>query len=230
MKSIRAAEAVKVVENSFRDVNIAFVNELAQSFDQMSIDIKDVIDGAATKPFAFLAHYPSRGVGGHCIPVDPYYLIEEAKRKGFDHEFLRTARKINNYMPVYTVKILQNLLNDIEKPLKKTRVGVLGLSYKANIDDLRESPAFKIIEELKKRNAEVITFDPYVKDKSTVKSLEKLLEKSEALVLVTNHQDFLNKEDLFKKFKIKAIVDGVNCLDKEKIKKAGIRYHGIGSF
>ncbi|MCK5081177.1 MAG: nucleotide sugar dehydrogenase, partial [Candidatus Moranbacteria bacterium] len=122
MKSIRAAEAVKVVENSFRDVNIAFVNELAQSFDQMGIDVKDVIDGAATKPFAFMAHYPSRGVGGHCIPVDPYYLIEEAKRKGFDHQFLSAARKINNYMPIYTVKLLQDAVNNIEKPLKNTAI------------------------------------------------------------------------------------------------------------
>jgi nucleotide sugar dehydrogenase len=228
MKSIKAAESVKVVENSFRDVNIAFVNELAQSFDQMGIDVKDVIDGAATKPFAFMAHYPSRGVGGHCIPVDPYYLIEEAKRKGFDHQFLRTARRINNYMPFYTVKILQDTLNEIEKPLKNTRVGVLGLSYKANIDDLRESPAFKIIDELKKKKADISVYDPYIKDKSDVKSLEELLEKVEALVLITNHKDFLAKEDLFKKFKIKAIVDGVNCLDGEKIKKFGIKYHGIG--
>lgn len=228
MKTIRSAEAVKVVENSFRDVNIAFVNELAQSFDRMGIDVKDVIDGAATKPFAFLAHYPSRGVGGHCIPVDPYYLIEEAKRKGFDHQFLSTARKINNYMPIYTVKLLQDALNEVEKSIKNTVVGVMGLSYKANIDDLRESPAFKIIEELKSKGAKVITFDPYCEDKSDVKALEKLLEKSEALILVTNHQEFLNKEDLFKKYKIKAIVDGTNALNGDKIKKLGIKYHGIG--
>ncbi len=230
MKSIKAAESVKVVENSFRDVNIAFVNELAQSFDQMGIDVKDVIDGAATKPFAFMAHYPSRGVGGHCIPVDPYYLIEEAKRKGFDHLFLRAARKINNYMPFYTVKTLQDILNEIELPLKNTAIGILGLSYKANIDDLRESPAFKIVDELKKKQAKISTFDPYAKKESNVNSLEELLKNSEALILVTNHQEFLNKEDLFKKFNIKAIVDGVNCLDGEKIKSFGIKYHGIGKF
>jgi len=228
MKTIRSAEAVKVVENSFRDVNIAFVNELAQSFDRMGIDVKDVIDGAATKPFAFMAHYPSRGVGGHCIPVDPYYLIEEAKRKGFDHQFLSTARKINNYMPIYTVKILQDALNEIEMPLKGTSVGVLGLSYKANIDDLRESPAFKIIDELKAKGASVKTFDPYIPEKSDTKSLEEVLEKSEALILVTNHKDFSDKEDLFKKFNIKAVVDGANSLDAKKIKKLGIKYHGIG--
>jgi len=103
MKSIREAEACKVVENSFRDINIAFVNELAKSFDAMDIDVVDVINGAATKPFSFMAHYPACGVGGHCIPVDPYYLIERAKRAGFDHKFLRTSRTINNSMPSYTV-------------------------------------------------------------------------------------------------------------------------------
>jgi nucleotide sugar dehydrogenase len=194
----------------------------------MGIDVKDVIDGAATKPFAFMPHYPSRGVGGHCIPVDPYYLIEEAKRNGFDHQFLRSARKINNYMPIYTVEMLQDALNEAEMPLKNTKVGVLGLSYKANIDDLRESPAFKIIEELKTKGAKVKTFDPYILDKSDTNSLEEILEYSEALILVTNHDDFLDKEDEFKKFNIKALVDGVNCLDADKIKEMGIKYHGIG--
>ncbi|MCK5080879.1 MAG: hypothetical protein KAQ63_01835, partial [Candidatus Moranbacteria bacterium] len=102
------------------------------------------------------------------------------------------------------------------------------LSYKANIDDLRESPAFKIIDELKKKGAQTITFDPYVQEKPDVNSLEKLLEKSEALILVTNHKEFLGKEADFKRFDIKAIIDGVNCLDSQKIKKMGIEYHGIG--
>ena len=106
MKSIREAEAVKIVENSFRDINIAFVNELAKSFDRLDIDVKDVILGASTKPFAFMAHFPSCGVGGHCIPVDPYYLIEHAKKKsGFEHKFLSLAREINNSMPSYTVEL-----------------------------------------------------------------------------------------------------------------------------
>ncbi len=111
MKSIREAEAVKVVENSFRDINIAFVNELARSFDVLGIDVKDVIQGAATKPFSFMPHYPSCGVGGHCIPVDPYYLIERAKKSGFDHRFLKIAREINNAMPAYSVELLQDILN-----------------------------------------------------------------------------------------------------------------------
>ncbi len=143
MKSIREAEAVKIMENSFRDINIAFVNELAKSFDRMNIDIVDVIKGASTKPFAFMPHWPGCGVGGHCIPVDPYYLIEKAKENEFDHKFLRTARNINNSMPFYTVELLQDMLNSIQKSIKGTNIGIMGISYKANVGDLRESPALK---------------------------------------------------------------------------------------
>ncbi len=229
MHSIREAEAVKVVENSFRDVNIAFVNELAKSFDRMHIDVKDVIDGAATKPFSFLAHYPGRGVGGHCIPVDPYYLIEKAKEVGFDHQFLRVARGINNSMPLYTVGLLQNILNELKMPLKGTKVGVLGLAYKANTDDLRESPSLKIIQELERKKAKVIRFDPFLKTLSDAPDLKTLLKKVDVLILVTNHQEFLDiPPEEFKRYHILAIVDGMNCLAKNKIKRLGIKYHGIG--
>ena len=229
MKSIREAEATKIVENSFRDINIAFVNELAKSFDVLGIDVVDVIKGASTKPFAFMAHWPSRGIGGHCIPVDPYYLIERAKASGFDHEFLKTARKVNNSMPEYTVELLQDALNDLKIALNGTTVGLLGISYKANIADLRESPALKIIKFLKKHKANVLVFDPHVRKHSTVKSLEDLLRKSTALILATNHREFLEIDPaLFKKHGIKVIIDGMNVLDKEKIQKHGIIYKGIG--
>jgi len=229
MASIKEAEACKVVENSFRDINIAFVNELAKSFDQMNINVKNVIDGAATKPFAFMAHYPGRGVGGHCIPVDPYYLIERAKESGFDHKFLRVAREINNSMPNYTVELMQDLLNDAGLAMKGTAVGVMGLSYKANVDDLRESPAIKIISELKKKGAKIVRYDPYIPSLSDVKDLKTFLQKSQAIILVTNHKEFLEIDPKeFKKNKIAAIVDGMNVLPAEKIKKLGIKYHGIG--
>ncbi len=230
MKSIREAEAVKIVENSFRDINIAFVNELARSFDVLNIDVKDVILGAATKPFAFMAHYPSCGVGGHCIPVDPYYLIERAKQSGFDHKFLKIAREINNGMPAYTVELLQDALNQVKLPLNGTRVGVLGLSYKANIDDVRESPAFKVIKHLTKHGAKVETFDPHVKKRSSMKTLDAILKKSEALVLVTDHQEFKEAltPALLKKHGIKVMIDGKNCLDKASFNKSKIIYKGIG--
>src|SRR5512146_1842259 len=118
MDSLKEAEAVKIVENSFRDINIAFVNELAMSFTKLGIDIKNVIDGAATKPFSFMPHYPSVGVGGHCIPVDPYYQIKYAKGHGFNHEFLSLARSINNRMPEFTVERLIDGLNEADLTIK----------------------------------------------------------------------------------------------------------------
>ena len=229
MKSIREAEAVKIMENSFRDINLAFVNELAKSFDVLDIDIVDVIKGASTKPFAFMPHWPSRGVGGHCIPVDPYYLIERAKASGFDHEFLKIARKVNNSMPEYTVEILQDALNKVKMPLNGTNIGILGISYKANIADLRESPVIKIVNHLKRHEANVLIFDPHTKEHSTATSLEELLEKSDALILATNHKEFLEIDPaLFKKHGIKVLVDGMNALNKEEIEKHGILYKGIG--
>ncbi|MFH0820019.1 MAG: nucleotide sugar dehydrogenase [bacterium] len=229
MDNIREAEAVKILENSFRDINIAFVNELAKSFDRLDIDITNVIRGAATKPFAFMAHWPGCGVGGHCIPVDPYYLIEEAKKNDFDHKFLRSARNINNSMPVYTVELLQEALNSIEKSIKGTNIGILGVSYKANIGDLRESPPLKIIELLRKKGANLHIFDPYIAKLSTTGSLAELLQKSEAIIVATNHREFLQMPvEEFGNNNIRVIIDGRNCLDKKAIKKLGIVYRGIG--
>ncbi len=229
MKHIREAEACKVVENSFRDINIAFVNELAKSFDVLGIDVKDVIDGAATKPFAFMPHYPSCGIGGHCIPVDPYYLIEKAKQAGFDHKFLRTSRNINNSMPQYTVEKLQNALNDLKRPLNGTNVGVLGIAYKANVDDDRESPYYDIVKILEKFGAIVHSFDPHLKKKSSCKTMKSFLKKSEAIILITNHKEFeVIDGKLLKENGIKVIVDGKNTLNKEAIEKNDILYRGIG--
>lgn len=229
MKSIREAEATKIMENSFRDINIAFVNELARSFTKLGIDVKDVIEGAATKPFAFMAHWPSCGVGGHCIPVDPYYLIERAKKSGFDHKFLKLAREINNSMPEYTVEILQDTLNELKLPLNGTPVAVLGLAYKANVGDKRESPSYKIIEELKRHKADVITFDPYIPEDSTSSSLEDTLKKATAVIVATNHKEFtaLTPKDLVQ-HEVLAVVDGKNCLDKEAFENTSFLYRGIG--
>lgn len=230
MKTIREAEAVKILENSFRNINIAFVNEIARSFDKLGIDVKDVIEGAATKPFAFMAHYPSCGVGGHCIPVDPHYLVERAKESGFNHRFLKLAIETNDTMPEYTVERLQDALNENRMPMKDTVVGILGLAYKANVDDVRESPSFEIIKHLKKHYCKIETFDPHVKDKSSVKTLDAILKKAQALIVATNHSEFINAltPALLKKHGIKVIIDGKNCLDKDLFEKAGIIYKGIG--
>ncbi len=229
LSSIKAAEATKIMENTFRDINIAFMNEMAQSFDKAGIDIIEVIRSASTKPFAFMPHYPGAGVGGHCIPVDPYYLIEKAKQIGFNHRFLRLAREINNNMPHYTIKLLENELNKLKKSVKGAKVGVLGLAYKADVDDIRESPSFEIIEILKARGAEVFVFDPHVKSEINVDDFDELLSKSNYLILVTDHKEFKEMDlEKLKKNNISIVIDGRNCLDKEKIKSIGILYHGIG--
>ncbi len=218
MSSIKSAEAVKIVENSFRDINIAFVNELAQSFDKLGIDVVEVINGAATKPFAFMPHYPSCGVGGHCIPVDPYYLIERAKEFGFTHSFLALAREINNSMPEYTVKILMEELNEIEKSIKGTSIGILGLSYKGNVSDLRESPSFEIIKILETKGAKLKIYDPFVLGKSNSTKEEVL--SCDAIIVCTNHTEFKD----YDYSKVEVVIDGKNFLDKSKVK----RYRGIG--
>lgn len=229
LSSAKAAEATKIMENTFRDVNIAFVNEMAKSFDKAGIDIIEVVKGASTKPFAFMPHYPGAGVGGHCIAQDPYYMIERGKQLGFNHEFLMLARKINNSMPHYTVELLENELKKLKKSIKGAKVGVLGLAYKANVDDVRESPAFEVINILKTKNAEVFVFDPHVKKDSNVKDLDELLSKSEYVILVTEHNEFRNMDlNKLKEKKIKVVIDGRNCLGKEKIKSMGILYHGVG--
>jgi nucleotide sugar dehydrogenase len=229
LSSVKAAEATKIMENTFRDINIAFINEMAMSFDKEGIDILEVIKGASTKPFAFMPHYPGAGVGGHCIPVDPYYLIEKAKQTGFSHKFLSLAREINNNMSNYTVKLLEEVLQKLKKTIKNAKIGVLGLAYKADVDDVRESPAFKIIKILKKNDADVFVFDPYVKKGTNVENLNELLQKSDYIILVTAHNKFKNIDlNKLKENNVKIVIDGRNCLDKEKIKSMGIMYHGIG--
>jgi nucleotide sugar dehydrogenase len=228
LSSIRAAEATKIMENTFRDVNIAFINEMAMSFDSLGIDIIEVIKGASSKPFAFMPHYPGCGVGGHCIPVDPYYLIERAKAAGFSHNFLNLAREINNNMPKYTVSRLTNALNSIGKSVKNTKVTVLGISYKGGVGDDRESPSYKLIDELKKLGADLVVFDPYILRKSTVKSLDEALN-STAIIIATDHPEFkkISPQEM-KSHNVKVVVDGKNIFDSEKIKAAGIEYRGIG--
>ena len=232
MATIKEAEAVKVVENSFRDVNIAFVNELAMSFHRMGINVENVIDGAATKPFAFMPHRPGVGVGGHCIPVDPYYLIEYARGYGFDHDFLSLARRINSHMPEFTTEILQTALNEAGLPMNGTKVAVLGLAYKPNVDDDRESPAYELIEHIDSHKADVTTFDPYVPQNSRAKSLDEALKDAKAVVIATAHKEFVSlKPADFKKRGVKVVVDGRNAFrgQREAFEKAGIVYQGIGA-
>lgn len=231
MASIKEAEACKVVENSFRDINIAFVNELAMSFDKLGINVKNVIDGAATKPFAFMAHYPGIGVGGHCIPVDPYYLIEYAKSNGFEHKFLSLARNINESMPIYAIDQLeQALIAKRGVTLSQATIAVLGLSYKANVGDDRESPSYRVIETLEQRGASIKVYDPYVIQKSSVTSLDEAIMDTDAVILATSHKDFLTI-DPQKLSNNSIFFDGRNAFidKKDTFTKAGVTYIGIGT-
>ncbi|HWO07375.1 MAG TPA: nucleotide sugar dehydrogenase [Candidatus Paceibacterota bacterium] len=229
MHGLKEAEAVKIVENTFRDINIAFVNELALSFDRLGIDIVHVIEAASTKPFAFMPHYPSCGVGGHCIPVDPYYLIAEGKRNGFDHEFLSLARKINNHMPVFTVDLLERTLRGRNLALQGARIAVLGLAYKADIDDMRESPSHRIIEELRVRGATPAVYDPYIPEHSHHPSLEETLRGSLGAIVATAHRAFKELTPRhFLENGISVVIDGKNCLNKRQFIDAGVVYRGIG--
>lgn len=230
METIKEAEAVKMVENAFRDVNIAFVNELAMAFDREGIDITHVINGAASKPFAFMAHYPGCGVGGHCIPVDPYYLIEYGKQFGFDHQVLRSARSINESMPHYTVEKLVQAVTDAGLALEKCTVALLGLSYKRDIGDKRESPSFVMLKDLTARQIRTETYDPYVPVESTMADLSSALTAANVVLIATNHSEFcdLVPED-FARFGVQIVVDGRNCLDKTLFTPdCGVRYVGIG--
>ncbi|MBL7055953.1 nucleotide sugar dehydrogenase [Candidatus Woesearchaeota archaeon] len=231
LSSVKAAEATKIMENTFRDVNIAFMNEMAMSFDKSGIDILEVIRGASTKPFSFMPHYPGIGVGGHCIPVDPYYLIEKAKQVGFSHKFLSLAREINDNMPTYAIGLLETELEKQGKQIKNSNIGILGVSYKADVDDMRESPSLKIIDILTNKKANLFIFDPWIKSKSNVGTLNEVLEKSDYVILVTDHKEF-KKMDLseLKKNNVSIVIDGRNCLDSSAIKNLEITYKGIGRY
>jgi UDP-N-acetyl-D-glucosamine dehydrogenase len=162
VSSCRAAEATKLLENIFRSVNIALVNELKVVYDKMGIDIWEVIDAAKTKPFGFMAFYPGPGLGGHCIPIDPFYLTWKAREYGQSTRFIELAGEINTSMPQHVVNRLAEALNAKRKPLNGSRVLVVGLAYKANVDDDRESPSYVLMDLLKAAGAELSYYDPYV--------------------------------------------------------------------
>ncbi len=230
MASITEAEAVKILENTFRDINIAFINEMAKSFAKIDIDITHVIAGASTKPFAFMPHFPGNGVGGHCISVDPYYMIERGRQAGFDHEFLKLARHINNSMPAYTVDLMTRGLEELAISPTEATVALLGLAYKKDIADLRESPALEIRELLTAQVGSVRVFDPHVPNESTVKSVAEALAEAQVLLLATNHTAFTDEltPEKIKAAGIRLVIDGKNALDGDGIAALGIPYFGIG--
>lgn len=229
LSTLKEAEAVKMVENAFRDINIAFVNELAMSFDRAGIDLVNVIRGASTKPFAFMPHFPGAGVGGHCIPVDPYYLIRYGADNGFMHKFLITARSINNRMPHYTVSMLSKALRRKRRQLSRSTVALLGLAYKRDIPDMRESPAEIIKDILEKRGTIVRVYDPHVPEHSNVSSLDEALQDADAALIATDHSEFRSLTPFhFMRNGVDIVIDGRNCLRKEDFVASGVHYSGIG--
>ena len=199
VSSARTAEATKLVENIFRAVNIALVNELKIVFDRMGIDVWEVLDAASTKPFGFMRFNPGPGWGGHCIPLDPFYLAWKAREYGISPKFIELAGDVNVRMPHYVIEKLQQALNDRSKAVRGSKVLVLGLAYKKDIDDPRESPAFEILELLRHMGASLAYHDPHVPHAprmrtwpdlppmSSVPLTAELLSGQDAVVIVTDH-------------------------------------------
>ena len=186
-----AAELTKLLENTFRAVNIALVNELAVLCDRMGIDIWEVVDAAATKPFGYMRFSPGPGLGGHCIPVDPFYLTWKAREFGFHTEFIELAGKVNEEMPYFCRSLISQALNHgAQKAMKGSRILVLGVAYKPNIGDMRESPALKIISLLRNAGAEVSFHDPHVARVDDLESVAYEPAAYDCVVIVTDHSDF----------------------------------------
>ena len=200
VSSTRAAEMTKLLENIHRAVNIGLVNEMKVVADRMGVDIFEVIDAAATKPFGFTPYYPGPGLGGHCIPIDPFYLTWKAREYGLHTRFIELAGEINSSMPEYVISKLVWGLNEQGKALKGSRVLVLGVAYKKNIDDMRESPSAEIMELLEQKGAHIAYSDPHVPKFPPMRRYsfalesqsidEEMLRSFDAVVVVTNHDEF----------------------------------------
>jgi len=196
--SARVAEACKLLENTYRAVNIALVNELAQLCYTLGIDTWEVIAAAATKPFGFMPFYPGPGIGGHCIPIDPHYLSWKSRMHGFEARFISLAEEVNSRMPEHVVELIMKGLNQHRKPVNGSKILIMGVAYKRDIDDMRESPALAIIEKLQKLGAEVSYHDPYVPEIHLEANDERLLSvelkheavsQADCLVIVTDHRN-----------------------------------------
>jgi UDP-N-acetyl-D-glucosamine dehydrogenase len=202
VSSTATAEMTKLLENIFRAVNIGLVNEMKVVAEAMGIDIWEVIEAASTKPFGFTPFYPGPGLGGHCIPIDPFYLTWKAKEYGLHTRFIETAGQINRAMPMYVVNRTVEALNEREKPVKGSRILFMGLAYKADVDDMRESPTFELMNRFTELGAHVEYYDPHVpvigptrdhsewEGKISVEWTEKTIASFDAIVISTNHKAF----------------------------------------
>jgi UDP-N-acetyl-D-glucosamine dehydrogenase len=201
VSSLEVAEACKILENTYRAVNIALVNELKTLYDRMGIDVWEVIEAAKTKPFGFQAFYPGPGLGGHCIPIDPFYLTWIARRYGLSTRFIELAGEINTSMPAFVVAKITDALNERGKPVKGSKITLLGMAYKKDVDDSRESPGFELLELLLSKGADVSYNDPHVPRLPRTRRYPDLdmvsqpltpdyLRGQDALVIVTDHSAY----------------------------------------
>jgi len=222
VSSTVSAEMAKLLENTFRMINIGLVNELAMMCDRMGINVWEVIDAAATKPFGFMPFYPGPGLGGHCIPIDPFYLSWKSKQAGIEARFIELAGQINGQMPHFVVGKVQDALNDRAKPVKGSHVHVLGVAYKRNIDDMRESPALDVILLLQRLGARVTFSDPYVPsvrlDGGSLEAspVDAGVAAADCVVIITDHSNF-DYEAIHEKAKL--IVDTRNAYRNRKSDK-----------
>jgi UDP-N-acetyl-D-glucosamine dehydrogenase len=229
VSSPRVAEMTKLLENIFRCVNIALVNEMKMLSERMGIDIWEVIDAASTKPFGFMPFYPGPGLGGHCIPIDPFYLSWKAREYDFNTRFIELAGEVNTSVPYHVAQGIGEALNAKSKSISGSRILILGIAYKPDVDDMRESPAIKIIELLRNRRANVCYNDPHIPqfprlrnydfNLKSVKLSPKLLRSMDCVVIVTNHSsydyDFIVKHS-------KMVIDTRNATNNVKAGKSKV--------
>ena len=235
MPNCKTANAVKLTTNVFRDLNIAFVNELAILFEKVGIDIMTVLEAAKSK-YNFQIHYPGPGVGGPCLPVNSYQLINLAKNVGLGTlKSVEIARTINENMPMHIIDLLSDAFVESKKSLENSNILVLGISYKPDVKDIQISPAEDIIKKLKNLKSNILIYDPYFKstnvfDLQTESNLIEALAKSDALILVTAHKEFHNLDPIFLKSKMKnaIVIDSKCIIDQQSAKNAGLVYRGLG--
>lgn len=203
VSSARVAEACKLWENTFRAINIGMANEMAKVCNALGIDTWEVVRAAATKPFGFMAFYPGPGIGGHCIPLDPHYLSWKARQHGFDSQFISLAEQVNSGMPNYVIKLVSNALNNERKAVNGSRILILGVAYKKDIDDMRESPALSVIDLLRAKGADVSYHDPFVPEVHfdhaytigdgeplyNAELTDDLIKNSDCVIICTEHSD-----------------------------------------
>ncbi len=234
--SIKTAEMAKIIENTQRDLNIALMNEVAIICEHMELDVMEVIKAAATK-WNFHVYMPGAGVGGHCLPKDPWYLVKAAEKHGYHAKVITAGREVNDYMPEHVFNLLLRGLNSIGKPINGSKIAILGVSYKENIGDIRNSPSLYLIKRIKEMGGKIYSVDKYIgegdiKEMCVEEHFSEIinLPKIDAIIFMTGHQNFFNGgiDEIFIKNKKIVFIDGRRKFNEDKIIKLGGKYVGLG--